>query len=172
MVPLGSVEPINKLSEKDTMVRMREALKRWQEGGWDYLLVTGGAFTSKKIMTIPGSRVMAQWFLAKAVPSDRLIVEDQSRDTYQNVEFSLATVKACGFSPDQVEITVVTHWQHAIRFWLTFRSYGISANLIKLHYPVGIIGSIREYVYISLHALDPKGRLVGWLNRKLFRQNR
>jgi uncharacterized SAM-binding protein YcdF (DUF218 family) len=106
MVPLGSVEPVNKLSEKDTMIRMKEALKVWQEGGWDYLLVTGGAFTSKRIMTIPGARVMEEWFIANGVPADRIIVDDRSRDTYQNVEFSIEAINnRLGIPLEQVSIT-------------------------------------------------------------------
>lgn len=173
LVPLGSVEPVNKLSEKDTMIRMREALRMWNEGRQDYLLVTGGAFTSKKIMTVPGARVMKKWFIANGVSSSQIIVEDESRDTYQNVEFSLEIIKSpLDFTLDSIKITVVTQWQHAIRFWLTFRAYGIRVNLEKLHYPMGIVGIAREYILIAITALDPKGRIIGALKQRLFRQNR
>ena len=172
-MPLGSVEPVDILSEKDTMIRMKEALRMWQEGGWDYILVSGGTFTSKKIMTIPGARMMRSWFVSRGVSSDKIIVEDQSRDTYQNIAFSIEAIEERpGRFVREANITVVTQWQHAIRFWLTFRTYGIKVDLQKLHYPMGVIGIVREFALIAVTALDPKGKIIGALNQRLFRQNR
>lgn len=173
MVPFGSGEPVNVLSEKDTMIRMRKGLEMWQDGGWDFLLVCGGTFTSKKIMTITGAIVMKQWFVDQKVPASQIIIDDQSRDTYQNVAFSIdAICGRLGLPIKATSITVVTQWQHAIRFWLTFKSYGVNVNLKKLSYPMGIAGIIREFVLIAVTALDPRGRVIGTINQRLFRQNR
>lgn len=171
LVPLGSVEPVNVLSEKDTMIRMREAFVRWSRGGWDYILVTGGAFTSKKIMTRPGAQVMTEWFIEQGVPQECILVEGESRDTYQNTAKSIKLID--GVFPDKkMQITVITQWQHAIRFWITFRAYGVRVYLLPLYYKMGAIGISREFVLIMLTAIDPKGRFVGWVNQTLFRQNR
>jgi len=153
------------------MIRMREGLEMWRLGCWDFLLVTGGVFTSRKIMTMPGAKVMADWFVDQGVPRNKIMIEGRSRDTYQNVEFTIGVIRD-RFLLKKVKITVVTQWQHAIRFWLTFRSWGIKVALRKLHYPMGVVGIIREFVFIAVTAIDPKGKIVGRANQCFFRQHR
>ena len=157
MIPAGEIAAKNNLSKKDTLIRCEEGLQiiRQNNGTYTKVIVSGGIFNSPKIQTKPASKLMANWFIKNGILPTRIICEDKSQDTFENVRFTIEKLKKEGIT--NPEITIVTQWQHAIRFRLCFSAYGIKIKTRSLHYPVSLKTWIKEWLFIAYHIYDRKG---------------
>jgi len=165
LVPAGGISDKNQLAPNDTLPRCLAALEIWKEGNYDYLVVCGGIFLPPTIQTNPAAEIMKKWFIRQRVSADRLMVEGKSLDTFENVKFVLELLAENKI--EKPEITVVSQWQHTLRFKRTFKSYGVKIKRHPLHYKVGIKTWLMEWAFILIHLIDPKGAgFFGRLNRK------
>lgn len=170
-VPAELIESLNRLSRR-TWLRCQQALQLWQNGQYDYLVVTGGVFLPKNIQTDPAGLLMARWFHEMGVDAERIIIEQHSRDTYENITSSVAEIRnllgrRC--DAEGLEITIVTQWQHARRFEISFRKMypEIKIKTISVNYPMSLFETLKEYLFIAIHHVDPRGNgPFGWLNRQ------
>lgn len=62
--------------------------------------------------------------MAQGVPQDRIRLEDQSTNTYENIRFSLPVLGLLGTK----DVLIVTDWYHAPRARLIARRLGLSAT--------------------------------------------
>jgi len=165
LVPCGGISAKNQISSKDTLPRCLKALELWQTGQYDRIVVTGGIFLPQHIQTVPAGEIMRQWFEKQGIEHDKILVENKSLDTYENVRYVLDKLKEREI--ENPEITLVTQWQHSWRFWLTFRSYGIKIKRHKVKFKISWLTWLLEFAFIFIHLIDPKGIwFFGRINRK------
>jgi len=168
-IPSAGVLPVNVL-DNATQERLQAGLILWQSGNFDIVLVTGGICQPLREQTISLASLMRDWLLAHGIPSQRVLMETNSRDTFENIKFSLEVLHA--FTTEPLEITVVSHWQHCQRFKHTFQFvHGIQVQLHPLPYLretqfQRMKRFTLELCFLLVHVLDPSG------NGKIARYNR
>ncbi len=165
-IPSCGIEPTDKLSPQDTLIRLFHGLCLWESGDYKMILVTGGFSYSPFVQTKPASHIMRDWLIGRGVNPDCILVEDQSVDTFESIKFGLQTLRqrmTIELLGEQVklpvDITVVTHRQHARRYWVSFKlGYGINVRLANLDYQVPSMVALEEWLCLAYHLLDPKGK--------------
>lgn len=156
LVPSGGIFSLNQLSPADTLLRCERGLKMWERGSFDKILVTGGIYSPSNIQTLPAAELMAQWFRQKGVPAGDIIIEPRSLDTFENIKFSLEELGR--LSINNFRITVVTQWQHVIRFWITFcLGYNIRVKIQPMNYAISFRTWLEEWFFIIYHLYDRRG---------------
>jgi len=78
-----------------------------------YIVLSGGQGADEDI---PESQAMSEYLQEKGINKDRLILEDKSRDTNQNFEFSKKKIEEHSYkSLDKINVKIVTTDFHAFR---------------------------------------------------------
>lgn len=153
MIPAELVDPVDKLSA-NTLRRCQAGLEAWVGGDYEMILLSGGIFLPRDRQTKPAAETMKEWFVSRGVDPEVILVEGDSLDTYENVRFNASLTR------DQ--ITVLTQYQHAIRFLLTFYlALGVRIKVIPIRQPAM---SWKDWfmewlVLIPYHLIDWKGTL-------------
>jgi uncharacterized SAM-binding protein YcdF (DUF218 family) len=155
MIPAGGIDKTNFPGKKDTIPRLRAGLALWQTGQFDKVLVCGGIFLPPAIQTKPAATIMKDWLRKRRVPETAIIVEAKSLDTFENASFGLHALRAAGIK--NPEITVCTHWQHAIRLKMALKTLGAKVKTHGLKYPVSAATWFGEWFMIAYHFFDKKG---------------
>lgn len=156
MVPSGGIAALNELPPENTLRRCEEALELWRSERYDYLLVSGGIFLPPHIQTRAAADIMRDWFAQQGVSTRMIIVERESVDTFENVRLSAHLLtKMHVIRP---RITVVTQWQHALRFWVTFRlGYGLNVAIRPIWHSLAWYEHVTEFGSLAYHVVDPRG---------------
>jgi len=153
MIPSNEVFSLNQLRGTFTEKRLKRGFKIWKKGGYDKIIVSGGIFLPPHIQTVAAGLLMEDWLRTQRVWSENVLVEDKSRDTYENISLSLALIKE-----EKPEITVVTHWQHALRFWVTFRrAHNVKVKIHPMFYWVDLKTFVMEWFILLVHLFDRDG---------------
>lgn len=157
LVPSCGISPVDRLTPGDTLFRCERALEAWRTGEYTHVLCTGGIFNPPDIQTVAAATLMGYWFLERGVPDAALVIEDRSLDTYENVAFALRALCArLGCEP--YTITVITQWQHALRFFFSFFfGHGRLVELKPIHQPISWKTWMWEWVFIIYHLIDWRG---------------
>jgi len=154
LIPSCEVLIKNILIGTTTEKRLKQALVLWRAKEYDVIIVTGGIYLPPKIQTVPSGSLMKKWLIINKVSADKILCEDKSRDTFENISGALALV----IKDLDPKFTVVTHWQHALRFWITFRlAHKLKIRVIPMWYWAGIKTFIFEWFIFLVHLLDHKG---------------
>ncbi|WP_449483834.1 YdcF family protein [Streptomyces avidinii] len=108
------------------------------------LLASGGKGSDEKL---PEARAMADWLIAEGVPEEHLRLEDRSRTTEENLEFSRAVMEA---DDPGYRCVVVTNNFHAFRAAMMARKAGVNGQVLgsptaKYFWPSA---TIREFVAV------------------------
>jgi len=127
-----------------TMCRCEAGLKLWRNQNYHKIIVCGSV-----------AELMSEWLKREGVPEEAIIVEDKSTDTFTNVGHTLSKLRDMQIK--KFSLGVVTHWQHAIRFLITFRFYDIDVALHPLFYKVPFTTLLKEYFFILYHLYDWRG---------------
>ena len=102
----------------------RKAGPAGQVGGFrPLLIVSGGKGDDERVAE---ASAMASYLIARGFPADRLLLEDQSRNTEENLVFSTAIMD--DLLPDP-RVTIVTSDFHAFRAALLARQLGIRGQV-------------------------------------------
>lgn len=88
-----------------------------------YVLVSGGGTASESLPDVTEAGRMAEWLIKKGVEKERIIVEDRSTSTYENILF--CTEKLRADYPGVTKLALVTSDYHIPRGALFFTSYFI-----------------------------------------------
>ncbi len=91
--------------------RLQKALEYHQENPEAWIVVTGGQGPGE---TIPEGVAMARWLEENGVPEDRIIVEDKSTSTEENLLFARRLLEEKGISAAD-PVVVVTNAFHCYR---------------------------------------------------------
>lgn len=127
--------------------RGRAAFDAQRANGRDPVLVTSGGQGPGE--DLPEARAMADYLIDEGVPADRILVEDQSRSTEENLRFSKAIMQA---RRPGYRGVVVTNNYHVMRAARIARKEKVNAQVIgsptaRYFWPSA---TIREFVAIFL----------------------
>ncbi|MEW2413730.1 YdcF family protein [Streptomyces sp. NPDC046866] len=108
------------------------------------LLASGGRGSDEKLSE---AQAMADWLIASGVPREQIVLEDRSRTTRENLEFSRALMEAA--DPDY-RCVIVTNNFHAFRAAMTARRAGVNGQVLgsataRYFWPSAMI---REFVAV------------------------
>lgn len=92
-----------------------------------YILVSGGGTASEDLPDVTEAGCMAKWLTGKGVDPARIIVEDRSTSTYENILFS--TERLVEDHPNVTQIALVTSDYHIPRGALFFTTYFIKNGI-------------------------------------------
>ncbi|TGD20017.1 YdcF family protein [Levilactobacillus suantsaiihabitans] len=98
--------------------------------------------------TVAEGVAMRRYALAKGLPADHAIAEDQSKTTYENMVFSQRIIDQRG--PAKPRVTFVTNGYHTFRAGMIARKAGLRANGIGAHTAKFFLPNaiLREYIAI------------------------
>lgn len=127
--------------------RGREVFETAQAKGRDPMLVVSGGQGPGE--DVPEARAMADYLGSRGVPEDRILIEDQSRSTEENLRFSKAIMQE---RRSDYRCLVVTNNFHVMRAARTARSEKVNGQVIgsrtaRYFWPSAII---REFIAIFL----------------------
>lgn len=91
--------------------RLDAALTAWQQNPTAYVVVTGGQGPHEMI---PEALAMQRWLLEHGVPPDKIILEDKSTSTEENLAFALVLLEKQGIAADE-PIAIATNAFHIFR---------------------------------------------------------
>jgi len=150
----------NVLTTVDTKIRCDEGAKLFKEGGKDIIFCTGGIFLPSYLQTKPASRLMKEYLVSQhRIPHERIGIEEESLDSWQNVEIMKKVLEDRGVKIDEAEISIVSHWLHTIRLKRILRYQGFrKIKRFGLRYPVGWRMWVSEFLNNILTLIDPAGR--------------
>lgn len=122
--------------------RLESALD-WLETYPDGIAILSGGLGDRETMS--EAAAMAGWLTARGIDASRLILEDQSRSTEENIAFSLPLI------PEGAAVTAVSNGFHLYRINCLLTRQGVDAQLLSAAMPnPGLVVSmaIREYFAI------------------------
>ncbi|MEU0383580.1 YdcF family protein [Streptomyces chartreusis] len=127
--------------------RGRAAFDAERDKGRDPLLLTSGGQGPDE--DLPEARAMADYLIAAGVPADRILIEDQSRTTQENLRFSKALMQD---RKTDYRALVVTNNFHVMRAAQIARREKVRAQVIgsptaRYFWPSA---TIREFVAVFL----------------------
>ncbi|MFA6427921.1 MAG: YdcF family protein [Candidatus Buchananbacteria bacterium] len=153
-IPVCEASPPENLAGTENLRRLKTGLRLYQSGGYEFILLSGGGGT---IVEWPSTRLMQRYLVRNGVPSDKIIVEQCSVTTFENVEFSLQILRE-EFPGKEIWLTVVSQWQHTLRFWLTLRAYEVKFIICPQPSQVSGWQTLGEWAYLVYTWYDPTGR--------------
>ncbi len=135
------------------MHRCTTGLQLWQTGIYQYIFLLGGIFT--EYQTMAASLAMKTWFVNQGVPEDAIIIEETSRDTYENVRELIKMVDQMKLT--NAHLTVCTHMTHGKRFKKLFSGHSIPYSIHCVQYSIDKKTILMEIFGLILCYIDPKG---------------
>ena len=123
------------------------------------LIPSGGQGTNE---TVSEARAMADYILSKGIPADKVLIEDKSTTTLENLKNSKALIEEREGGRYVALVTSNYHVYRALRYCrkIDLKCTGIGSHVAFYYWPSALI---REYV--AVHA-EPKHLLMlilGWL---------
>lgn len=163
-IPSCEVDSVDQLEGTQTEIRLKRGLELWAETDYNFIIVAGGLYLPRHRQTRPSGVLMKEWLMRRGVPQDQIICEQQSHDTYENIYGAMRFI----VRDEEKRITVVTHWQHALRFWVTFRrALNMNVRIIPIFYWAGLKTFIMEWPMLLVHVFDRDGTSkISKLNRE------
>jgi len=96
--------------------RTRRAIALLRARGVERLIFSGSADPRSSRKST--AALMRAYALAAGVPAERIVIEEASRTTFENLRYSLAIAHDMGAAPDARDIAIVTDSTHLTRSWL------------------------------------------------------
>jgi uncharacterized SAM-binding protein YcdF (DUF218 family) len=78
-------------TSEDAALRAETAVRLWREGLFRYAIVSGGVMPGSPL---PECEVIKAAMVARGIPPERILEEDRSTNTGENVAFSLPVLEA------------------------------------------------------------------------------
>ena len=103
--------------------RLDTAIAYWNENPDAYIIVCGGLGSGARITE---AEAMFRYLTARGIPPERIILEDQSTSTYENLKFAREILDE--YFPDGFRAVVVTNDFHIYRAVQIARQAGIDAG--------------------------------------------
>lgn len=110
------------------------------EAGLDYLgeypdtrvILSGGQGKGEHISE---AEAMRRYLAARGIPEERMILENRSTNTFENMVFSRQRLEEDGIDPQSVSITLVTSDFHMLRAKLLAKRAGLNVSGLPAHTP-------------------------------------
>lgn len=147
------------------MARLRKTKDLWWRIRLPYSrIITSGGIT-KPNQRISEAEFMKDWLVTYAgIDPVFITAECTSRDCYENVRNTVERyLRNPTYFSNNVEVTIVSQWEQAIRLRITFAAYGIRTRIVSTD-GYSFRRRLLEWGYILYTILDPKGesRLSRW----------
>ena len=107
------------------------------------IVVTGGQGNGELITE---ARCMADWLIAKGINEERIVLEEQARNTRENIDFSLAMLHEMGIDTTS-NIAVVSNDYHLARaayLWGPPNMVPVAAHMPGVFWPLTVNYYVRE----------------------------
>ncbi len=135
-------KPSNSLSE-----RINTAIMYLKENKNVKIIATGGKGKNENISEAEAIR---RELLKNNIEENRIILEDKSKNTVENLKYSLLKIREDGFTSNNVKILIVTNRYHLYRSkkiaeLLGFTAYGLPARTPFISIPKSYI---REFLSV------------------------
>ncbi|TSC96071.1 MAG: hypothetical protein Athens101410_224 [Parcubacteria group bacterium Athens1014_10] len=140
--------------DQQTIWRLKKGLEIFKKKNCDKIIVTGGSFCPGQ--KLPAAEVMKRWLIKKGVLSKKIIKEDKSVDTIENIDNTFSLL-----SKSTLEFFAVSSWYHLPRIRFIFKTRKLKARFIPAK--GSIKSAICEPLFLLITVLDPYGK--GWLNQ-------
>lgn len=133
--------------------------------GWAPLLIFSGGLGSitRALMTRPEADQFAEIARRMGVPADRILIENKSTNTGENVTFTRALLEAQGLSPRTFIVVQKPYMER--RSYATFRKVWSEPQVRVTSPQVSMDEYLRGYSHGSLSAHDVISIMVGDLQR-------
>lgn len=132
---------------------------------WAPLLIFSGGLGSitRALMTIPEADQFAEVARQMGVPPDRILIENKSTNTGENVRFTRALLEALGLAPGSFIVVQKPYMER--RSYATFRKVWPEPQVKVTSPQVSMDEYLRGYTHGSLSAHDVISIMVGDLQR-------
>ncbi|MDE7281518.1 MAG: YdcF family protein, partial [Ruminiclostridium sp.] len=126
--------------------RINAAYKYLNENPDIICVVSGGQGADEPLSE---AEVMKSRLVEKGIAEDRIIAEDSSESTRQNIEFSLALLKEKDI--DVTDIAIVTDGFHQLRAGLIAEEYDLKPSAVNAETPLWLVAPywVREWFALS-----------------------
>ncbi|MDR3595583.1 YdcF family protein [Clostridium sp.] len=102
--------------------RLEAAIKNYKENQEEYIVLSGGQGNDEEL---PESQAMKKYLLDKGIDSNKIIIEDKSRNTNENFKFSKQKIEEHSQkSISQVNVKIVTTDFHVLRSCILAKKNG------------------------------------------------
>lgn len=140
--------------------RLDKAIEVYRKDPTPPMLIPSGGRGSDE--TVSEAEAMARYLLAKGIPAEKILLEDRSRTTFENLENCKAIIDAREGSKYTVLVTSNYHVYRALRYCrkIGLKCVGVGSHVAFYYWPSALI---REF--IAIHAEKKHGLtlLLGWL---------
>jgi uncharacterized SAM-binding protein YcdF (DUF218 family) len=111
--------------------------------------------------TVSEARAMADYLIEKGIPEDRIVLEDRSTTTLENIEFSKDIMDRRGGGRYIALVTSNYHVYRALRYSrrLGMKCTGIGSHVAFYYWPSALI---REYIAIHTEPKHLVSFVLGW----------
>lgn len=150
-----------------TIKRLEKGFLEFFLRGCDYILLTGGWFTENQ--TSSAAEKMKNWFLEKQkiekqeIPEEKIFLEEQSRDTYENIHNSLKLLREKKL--ENSTLFLVSEKCHLRRIKIILRKHKKVGIPIPVKY-LSLKEEIKEFFLLLYTYLDPRGKFFLALKNK------
>lgn len=129
--------------------RLEKALVYLNEVPAAKVIVTGGI---SKDELYSEAAVQAKWLTEKGIAPERIIIEDRSANTYQNIQYTVEQLEQNGLPP---QVVLFTDGFHQLRCQLYTRALGVQATGVASNTPWGLLPAywLREQMALVEAAL-------------------
>ena len=123
------------------------------------LIPSGGKGNDEKVSE---AEAMEAYLLRKEIPADMIIKEDQSKTTFENLEFSKAIIDAQEGSKYTALVTSNYHVYRALRYCrkVGLKCTGIGSHVALYYWPSALI---REYIAVHAEKKHFLYLVAGWV---------
>lgn len=139
--------------------RLDKAIEVYRKDPTPPVLIPSGGMGSDE--TVSEARAMADYLMEKGIPEDRILLEDGSANTFQNLENSKALIDKAGGGRYIALVTSNYHVYRALRYCrkMGFKCTGIGSRVALYYWPSALI---REYIAIRMELKHLALFLIGW----------
>jgi uncharacterized SAM-binding protein YcdF (DUF218 family) len=135
--------------------RLDESLRLYNQGYAGYFVVSGGQGPGEDITE---AEAMKRYLVQRGVPADRVILEDRSTSTEENLAFSLERMREHGLR----SAIVVSNRYHLLRASIMAKRLGLAATysgtFLSQHLRSEVTGFARELVGVPYALLFVWGK--------------
>ncbi len=123
------------------------------------LIPSGGKGSDEKFAE---AEAMERYLLDKGIPADKIIKEDKSATTFENLQFSKAIIDAQEGNKYTVLVTSNYHVYRALRYCrkIGFKCVGVGSRVALYYWPSALI---REFIAVHSEKKHLIILLVGWV---------
>lgn len=139
--------------------RLDKAIKVYRKDPTPPVLIpSGGKGSDEKLSE---AEAMARYLIEKGIPREKIIREDQSANTYENLEFSKAIIDAQEGSKYTVLVTSNYHVYRALRYCrkIGLKCTGVGSHVAFYYWPSAMI---REFIAVHREKKHLIVLIVGW----------